>query len=536
MRELGAKDPRECGGHRLVGRLGAGGMGVVYLGEDTEGRRVAVKILRPELADDPGFLRRFEREARALATLDTPHVVRVLELSAQGEDPYLITEYVPGGSLAERLDAGPLEPEAAVALAHALAVALTAIHAAGIVHRDLKPSNVLLGPDGPKVIDFGIAQLADASAVTRTGWRLGTPGYLAPEQLATGAAGPAADVFTWGLVVAAAGLGRHPFGTGPAEALAYRIQHTEPDLNGLPPSLLRAVRGALQKDPARRPAAGDLPGLLQEQSFTATPTGVVTTTDADAGAGPRQRRRLIYKALGAAAVSAALSFGLLHFLPGHDHATPGAAAGSSPTSTTTASSSSSPPPSAGTASAEPAADASESPAGTPSASVRAATEVNTFTPWTFGEPADDISVVRTESGSCFAASSSATRVDAYRCTVGDDIKDPCFSPPNDLSPAVLCPYSGPIGKVLKIRLTEPLPDALLGDEEPYPFKIVLADGQVCDSYQGSGIAIAGETMSFGCPDGDLFGAPHSAGPTWTMNYRPKGASSFRPVDIAAVYE
>ncbi|MER5928322.1 serine/threonine-protein kinase [Streptomyces mirabilis] len=537
MHELREGDPRECGAYQLLGRLGAGGMGVVYLGRDADGRKAAVKIMRSELADDAAFVERFRRESRALSAVRSPYVVAVLKHSGQNERSYLVADYVPGPSLAERLEAGPIPESELQPLAEALAQALEAIHAAGIIHRDLKPSNVLLGPDGPKVIDFGIAQLSDATAMARTGWRLGTPGFLAPEQLTTGASGAAADVFAWGLVVASAALGRHPFGTGPAEGLAYRIQHQAPDLRGLPPALVPAVHSALQKDPGRRPDGAQLIKLLREPSALTAP---YTLAVLPGGLSARPRWTLPRKALLTALASAALSTALLMWLLPHDKsAGPGTAPSddrAGPVHVTSATSAGPSVPSARKATAPPSAtaDAVELPKATPVTHL--ATQVHTFTPWTFGEPAHDVDIFATVHGSCFGQSLTIVRSDAYRCVVAEEIKDPCFSPPNDLAPAVLCPNVGSIGKVIRIDLTESLPENSDPENQPFPFKIILADGQVCDSYGGSGVAIAGKTMTFACPKGDLFGGPDSVRSAWTINYRQKGASSFQPVDIVAVYE
>uniref|UniRef100_UPI0015F0694E serine/threonine-protein kinase n=1 Tax=Streptomyces phytophilus TaxID=722715 RepID=UPI0015F0694E len=252
--QLTPGDPRHVGRYTLLGRLGAGGMGVVYLGADEQGRRVAVKVMRQEFADDRQFRVRFAREAAALRAVASAHIVRVLETGGEDARPYLVTEYVAGEPLASRVaEHGPFGPNVGLRLARDLAAAMADIHAAGIVHRDLKPANVLLAPQGPKVIDFGIAQIADATALTRTGMVLGTPGYLAPEQITGGVQGPAVDVFTWGLTVIFATTGRPPFGTGPAEAVLYRVVHADPDVAGVPERLLPAIVAALHKDPALRP-------------------------------------------------------------------------------------------------------------------------------------------------------------------------------------------------------------------------------------------------------------------------------------------
>src|ERR1700691_6268891 len=194
-------DPARVGRYRLTGRLGAGGMGVVYLGTAKGGNPVAVKVLRPELAEDPEFRIRFSREVATLTRVEGMCTVRVIEADTDGPRPFLVTEYVDGPSLSDYVDAsGPLGPEMLYGLATGLAEALAVIHAAGIIHRDLKPSNVILTPDGPKVIDFGIAQTLDATSVTRTGMMVGSAGFMAPEQV-TGRAGQAADVFAWAVTL-----------------------------------------------------------------------------------------------------------------------------------------------------------------------------------------------------------------------------------------------------------------------------------------------------------------------------------------------
>ena len=208
-------DPSRVGGYRLTARLGAGGMGVVYLGTAKDGSQVAIKMLRPELADDKEFRARFRREAATLEKVRGLCTVRVIEADSESPRPFLVTEYAEGPSLAEWVSSqGPFRAEMLYGLATGLAEALAAIHAAGIVHRDLKPSNVLLTATGPKVIDFGIAQALDATVLTRTGMTVGSPGFMAPEQI-RGQAGQPADVFAWGVTVAYAATGKSPFGAGP---------------------------------------------------------------------------------------------------------------------------------------------------------------------------------------------------------------------------------------------------------------------------------------------------------------------------------
>ena len=262
-------DPPRVGGYRLVARLGAGGMGVVYLAETRDGQPVAVKVLRPELADNPEFRTRFGREVTALTRIQGMCTVRVIEADTEAPKPFLVTEYADGPSLSEYVGArGPLDPQMLYGLATGLAEALTAIHAAGIVHRDLKPSNVLLTAAGPKVIDFGIAQALDTTSLTRTGITVGSAGFMAPEQM-MGRAGTAADIFTWAVTVAFAAGGRGtPFGTGASDAIMYRIVHEAADLTAVPPGLRPLVEAALAKDPQARPTAPQLLAELTNSRLT----------------------------------------------------------------------------------------------------------------------------------------------------------------------------------------------------------------------------------------------------------------------------
>ena len=260
------QDPLRIGRYRLTARLGAGGMGVVYLGldPDGDGSQVAIKVLRPELADDPEFRARFGREVASLMLVRGECTVRVIEADTMSSQPFMVTEYAAGPSLSEYIDAnGPLAADMLYGLATGLAEALTAIHAAGVVHRDLKPSNVILGQNGPKVIDFGIAQTLDATSVTKTGMMVGSAGFMAPEQV-TGRAGQAADIFAWAVSIAYAASGQPPFGTGESMAIVYRILHGSPDIAAVPPTLQPLVMAALAKDPQRRPTAHELLDMLAD--------------------------------------------------------------------------------------------------------------------------------------------------------------------------------------------------------------------------------------------------------------------------------
>ena len=251
-------DPTRIGHYRLTARLGSGGMGVVYLGVAWDGSPVAVKVLRPDLAGDQEFRRRFGREVAALVRVKGVCTVRVIEADSQSFTPFVVTEYAQGPSLSEHIDKhGSAGPEMLFGLATGLAEALTVIHAAGIMHRDLKPSNIILTDAGPKVIDFGIARRQDTTAMTKTGMMIGSMGFMAPEQI-SGRPGPEADIFAWGVTVAYAATGRSPFGAGNTHSILYRIMYGDPDIAAVPDSLLPLVKAALAKEPQRRPTARQL--------------------------------------------------------------------------------------------------------------------------------------------------------------------------------------------------------------------------------------------------------------------------------------
>ncbi|WP_330445269.1 bifunctional serine/threonine-protein kinase/ABC transporter substrate-binding protein [Streptomyces anulatus] len=256
MRPLTSEDPRTVGPYRTLVRLGAGGMGVVYLARSAGGALAAVKVIRAEHAEDPGFRARFRREAEAAARITGPWVVPVLGADTEDREPWLATAFVPGPSLAEVVGAGGALPTTTVrALGSRLADALVAVHAAGLIHRDVKPGNVLLALDGPRLIDFGIARHEGATALTTTGAVIGTPGYLAPEQASAGPLGPPCDVFSLGCVLVYAATGRRPFGEGGGAGALFRTIHEEPDLTGVEPGLAPLIAACLAKDPAARPTA-----------------------------------------------------------------------------------------------------------------------------------------------------------------------------------------------------------------------------------------------------------------------------------------
>jgi predicted Ser/Thr protein kinase len=251
---------RDCvGPYRLLEEIGVGGMGEVYLALDPDGRTVAVKVLHPVVARDEVARRRLEREVATMRRVRSPYVAEVLDADFAARRPYVVTRYVQGRSLDEKVRAGgPLRGAALLRVAQGLARALHAIHEAGIVHRDLKPANVISLGENPVVIDFGLAHVLDATRLTRTGTAIGTPGYLAPEILDGDRAGPAADVFSWGATVVFAAAGRSPYGSGPAQAVFSRVLRGRFELDGVPGDLLPLVEAALAIDPARRPGTGDL--------------------------------------------------------------------------------------------------------------------------------------------------------------------------------------------------------------------------------------------------------------------------------------
>jgi len=297
---LRAHDPTVLGPYTLSARLGSGGMGTVYLGTDDSGRQAAVKVLRDSPGLAPASVQRFAREVVAVATIDSPRVARLLDADPVAEQPWLATEYVPGPTLTAAVSAGgPMPAGLLHALATGLAEGLCAVHEAGVVHRDLKPGNVMLAPDGPKIIDFGIVAGLPGT-VTESGIVLGSVGYLAPELLVEREPPTSkADVFSWALTLVFAASGRPPFGDGPLEAMLYRTVSAEPDLRALPRPIRGVVAAALRKQPRRRPGAEELLALLREApARTALPFALsrprrlVGAVGADAGTGTDGRTDL----------------------------------------------------------------------------------------------------------------------------------------------------------------------------------------------------------------------------------------------------
>ncbi|WP_333768536.1 serine/threonine-protein kinase [Streptomyces sp. IBSBF 2435] len=292
MMRLRREDPRVVGAFRLHRRLGAGGMGVVYLGADKRGQRVALKVIRPELAEDQEFRSRFAREVSAARRIRSGCTARLVAADLEAERPWFATQYVPGPSLHDKVaEHGVLSAAEVASIGAALAEGLVAVHEAGVVHRDLKPSNILLSPKGPRIIDFGIAWATGASTLTHVGTAVGSPGFLAPEQVRGAAVTPATDVFAFGATLAYAATADSPFGQGSSEVMLYRVVHEEPDLAGVPDALAPLVHACLAKDPEERPSTVQLSERLSEiATREARGIGMPRREALPKAAGPRPER------------------------------------------------------------------------------------------------------------------------------------------------------------------------------------------------------------------------------------------------------
>ena len=257
-------DPGSVGSYRLLGRLGTGGMGQVYLGVSPGGRKVAVKLIHPVHARAAQFRERFAREVEAAQRVGGFHTAPVVDADPYADQPWMVTAYIDGPSLQDAVDQdGPLPPEGVRALGAGLAEGLAAIHARGLVHRDLKPDNVILAADGPRIIDFGIARAIDATGITTAGVLIGTYAYMSPEQIRGGIVGPPSDVFAIGCVLAFAATGHPPFGGDSAASVMFRVVSQPPDLAGLADGeLAELISGCLAKTPEDRPAISALMAAL----------------------------------------------------------------------------------------------------------------------------------------------------------------------------------------------------------------------------------------------------------------------------------
>ena len=270
-------DPKQLGNYTLTGRLGAGGFGTVYAAKDPHGTPVAVKMLRPELAADQGLRNRLAREGDAMRRVNSERTVDIIDVVTDGPVAYLVMELVDGTGLDEHIaNNGPLHGPILWFTAEGLVDALAAIHHAGIVHRDFKPSNVMLSPDGAKVLDFGVSVIAEETSHTATGAFLGSAAWISPEQVNGDDATPASDIFTLGLVLAYAATGQHPYGTGRADAVMFRIAHQQPDLTGIPHPLTDAVTACLATNPDDRPTIDDLTNFFRSGGNDPLNTGNIS--------------------------------------------------------------------------------------------------------------------------------------------------------------------------------------------------------------------------------------------------------------------
>ena len=330
--------PDRLGPYRLLDVIGEGGMGVVHLARDSDSRAVAIKLLRPGVADDPDARRRLGREFDTMRRVRSPFVAEVIDADVTGRVPYVVTRYVAGPSLDQKVrQDGPLRGPALERLAWGLAEALAAVHAAGVVHRDLKPGNVVMAGGVPVVIDFGIAHAPDATRITQAGMFMGTPGYLAPEVVEGQPSGPPADVHSWASTVSFAATGRPPFGAGSDETIFYRIVSGNPDLEGVPGKLIPLLTAALSRDPAIRPSAAQLSTQCAaiDLSGPDLPAGraVAAGSAGPGGAAARGAGGAAYGAVGAAASAASagipIGAGGAGGQGGHGRAGPGLAAAAS---------------------------------------------------------------------------------------------------------------------------------------------------------------------------------------------------------------
>ncbi|MEU5877799.1 serine/threonine-protein kinase [Spirillospora sp. NPDC047279] len=317
MEQLGPEDPPRIGRYRLVARLGQGGMGQVFLALSPAGAPVALKVIHPHYAADPRFRSRFEREVANARRVSGAFTAPVIDADPTAAAPWLVTAYLPGMALSEAVKTqGPFPLPAVYSLAAGIAEGLQSVHRAGVVHRDLKPANVLLGQDGPRIIDFGIARAAEESGLTRPGAVLGSPGYMSPEQAAGQPLDAASDVFSLGAVIVFCATGEGPFGRGPVAELIRRATTEPPRLDGIGEGFLRdLVAGCMQRDPRQRPLTWQILETLHRHA--ASPEGVGWMPPRLAAAirardepvePPVDRRRLLLGT--AAAVTAAAAGGI----------------------------------------------------------------------------------------------------------------------------------------------------------------------------------------------------------------------------------
>jgi serine/threonine protein kinase len=532
MEDLRPSDPANIGPYRLVGRIGAGGMGVVYLAQDDAGTQVAIKLIRDELAQDPSFRSRFAREVRAGQRVGGMCTARYLAADLDSEHPYLVTEYVAGGNLLDFVHAhGPLEGERLVGLAVGLAEGLVAMGAAGVIHRDLKPSNVLMADHGPKIVDFGISHAADGTSLTQTGAVVGSPSWMAPEQAQGRECGPSVDVFSWGATVAFAATGRLPFGEGRPEAVVYRVVHEEPDLDGIDPRLAPHVKAALTKEPSARPSADDLLVGVIKTAMAGEPipatsldgaTEVLERTWAQPPpVGPKPRRgRQIAMALAVVAIVGAFVAGAL-YVAHNDAKSPSQHAASASTTTVA-------PPTTRTTTAS---------AGTPSS-----TAVEVFAAWTAGgvlAPGIHVSANLT-GGSCREGSvADGADRNAWRCMSDSGIHDPCFAPAEESNVTQVACAQSPSSGVEMLTLVKSLPYGSTGTtgntgSSLLPWFMQLANGDQCGFITGTASIAGGVVLNYGCQSGGA-STPNTSTEPWTVQYLPNNSHVISDVAVTTAW-
>lgn len=545
MQPLTSRDPARIGPYTLTHRLGAGGMGQVYLGTSPSGRLVAVKLVHPEFAADPGFRARFRHEVHNARAVTGFYTAPVVDADPDAEQPWLATAYIAGPSLHEAVvGRGPLPAVVLRGLAAGLAEALAAIHAAGVIHRDLKPSNVLLAEDGPRVIDFGISRANEGSAVTRTRTTVGSAGYMAPEQVRSAQVGPQADVFALGATLVFAATSRGPFegpdGPGPADAMLYRVVHEEADLTGVPEDLRGLIADCLAKDPGVRPTPHDVLARLGLDVGTRVMAPLASTTSAPAtlirpaaptheapgSPYPRRPRRTSIAAVAAAAllVGGGIAWTLSHETRNNTAGSTPGPADSQLSETSTSSS---------TSAAKALEVAHQSTSSAP------ATQILTYQPWTPSGLSTAVSVETSTAGSCFGSSiADAARADAYRCFQDQNlIQDPCFADPYQTPVQdVACPSTP--GKVVVLHLSQTLPSIGPATEvTPLPWLVVLSNAVQCTVLTGTTVVIDNQPVLYGCSGGgNLLGSPDISGPTWTIDYKAPGSSTYSQTVIATAYK
>ena len=564
VQPLAPGDPAWLGSWQLRGRLGSGGMGTAYLGVDPGGQVGAVKQLRVELIEDPTSRARFRREVALARRVDAACVAGVLDADVDGHPPFIAFAFVDGPSLIEQVRArGALPSDQLLALALGLGDALRAIHEAGVVHRDLSGNNVLITDAGPKVIDFGIARSveADATAVTSTQVGIGTPGWMAPEQIRGQPPTPAADVFSWGCLIAYA-AGCPPFGQDRSDAVLYRTVHEPPKLPALPAPLDALVPAALEKDPQRRPTAAALTAGLhgdgraepvaaavartwRVEPVTTSELSTLHTTTA-----PRRRRlRPAHLLLGVIGALASIAAGAGVAILALDAVEPGAGDDAAAEAALAdddsdgedqrqADAPSNEDPPATDASPELGAAAAESDGEQEPASAAAPTDQRIFQPWDGAEVRQDLEVVDEVTGECWAASHSVGgRPEAWRCiTDNSRIMDPCFS--YGAWPEVVACASVPWdGEVTIMHLhapPEPL-DRVEGSGDQSAWALQLANGQRCAYTQGVTTTLDSMRMNYACDDGLAYGENQGDDTHWSVYYQADGSSELTEVPVEVLW-